>query len=111
MKTDRLPRWRSHVRVCLSDLPQFRLRTRPTLKALQYRVGMSKRPRARVFQPFHRGDDPAFDDRPRSGLGLYVSRKLAQVNQGSITLEGTKPGLGTCFALKLPRAKQPLNET
>lgn len=71
---------------------------------------MSKKQRVRVFQPFHPGDAPAFDDRPHSGLGLCVGRNLAEVNQGSLPVERTEPGPGTCFALKLQRAKQPLSE-
>ena len=67
-------------------------------------IGMSDVERARVFQPFHRTKDPAFSSVPGSGLGLYASRKLAEVNQGRLTLERSEPGVGTCFALDLPLA-------
>jgi two-component system, OmpR family, sensor histidine kinase MtrB len=67
-------------------------------------VGMSDRQRIRVFHPFHRGNDPAFGSVPGVGLGLYVSRQLAEANEGSLTLERTEPGLGTSFALNLPLA-------
>jgi signal transduction histidine kinase len=67
-------------------------------------VGMSDRHRVRVFHPFHRGNDPAFGSVPGVGLGLYVSRQLAEANEGSLTLERTEPGLGTSFALNLPLA-------
>jgi signal transduction histidine kinase len=68
-------------------------------------VGLSQSQRARVFHPFHRGSDPAFSDVPRSGLGLYVSRQLAEANGGSLTLERSEPGIGTAFALTLPLFK------
>jgi len=68
-------------------------------------VGMSEIERARVFRPFHRGNDPAFGSVPGSGLGLYVSRLLAEANKGELTLERTEVGLGTSFALNLPLAR------
>jgi signal transduction histidine kinase len=68
-------------------------------------VGMSESERARVFLPFHRGNDPAFGSVPGSGLGLYVSRQLAEANAGNLTLERTELGLGTSFALDLPLAR------
>jgi signal transduction histidine kinase len=67
-------------------------------------IGMSDVERARVFQPFHRTKDPTFSSVPGSGLGLYASRKLAEVNQGRLTLERSEPGVGTCFVLDLPLA-------
>lgn len=65
---------------------------------------MSERQRVRVFHPFHRGNDPEVGTVPGTGLGLYVSRLLAEANQGSLRLERTEPGLGTSFALDLPLA-------
>ncbi|TMD25409.1 MAG: hypothetical protein E6I92_12625, partial [Chloroflexi bacterium] len=58
-----------------------------------------------VFQPFHRTKDPAFKSVPGTGLGLYISHKLAEVNRGMLTLERTEPGVGSCFALDLPLAR------
>ena len=69
-------------------------------------VGMSESERARIFRPFHRGKDPAFGSVPGSGLGLYVSRQLAEANEGKLTLERTEVGLGTSFALDLPLARR-----
>ena len=68
-------------------------------------VGMSESERVRVFRPFHRGNDPAFGGVPGTGLGLYVSRQLAEANEGTLTLERTEVGLGTSFALNLPLAR------
>ena len=68
-------------------------------------VGMSEVERVRVFRPFHRGNDPAIGSVPGSGLGLYVSRQLAEANAGKLTLERTELGLGTSFALDLPLAR------
>lgn len=68
-------------------------------------VGMNEAERARVFRPFHRTTDPTFSEVPGAGLGLYSSRKLAEVNQGALRLERTEPGVGTCFVLDLPLAR------
>ncbi len=68
-------------------------------------VGMSDAERDRVFQPFHRTKNPTFSSVPGAGLSLYASRKLAEVNQGRLTLQRTEPGVGTAFALELPLAK------
>jgi signal transduction histidine kinase len=78
---------------------------RAIIQVVDNGVGLSEDERARVFHPFNRTSDPAFGGVPGSGLGLYVSRQLAEANQGSLTVERTEPGLGTCFALDLPLAK------
>ena len=90
--------------------PRLRLeasveRNRAVVRVIDNGVGMSGSERSRVFQPFHRTDDPAFSTVPGVGLGLYSSRMLAEANQGRLTLEKTEPGVGTCFALDLPLTK------
>jgi signal transduction histidine kinase len=78
---------------------------RAVVQVIDNGVGMSKTERIRVFQPFQRSNDPVFDSVPGSGLGLFVSRQLAEANKGVLTLERSEPGLGTCFELSLPVAK------
>ena len=56
----------------------------------------------RVFEPFWQGDSSG-RDRPKGvGLGLSVSRRLAQVLGGEITVVSTL-GQGSTFTLRLPR--------
>jgi signal transduction histidine kinase len=55
--------------------------------------------RDRVFQPFERFDP---DSGGGTGLGLSVSRRLAELLGGRLTLEDT-PGGGATFMLVLPR--------
>jgi signal transduction histidine kinase len=94
----------------VSRPPRLKLETvvngnRGVVRLTDNGVGMSSSERSRVFQPFHRTADPAFSRVPGVGLGLYSSRILAEANQGTLTLEKTEPGVGTCFALDLPLTK------
>jgi signal transduction histidine kinase len=60
--------------------------------------GLSKEQQARVFEKFERlgrsGDGG-------SGLGLYISRRLARAMDGELTVESA-PGQGARFILELP---------
>ena len=80
-------------------------RDRAVVHIIDNGVGMSESERGRAFRPFHRTKDPAFSGIPGAGLGLYTSRKLAELNQGRLTLEKTEPGVGSCFALDLPLSR------
>lgn len=65
-------------------------------------VGIAADQRDRVFDRFHRTTDPAFHNVPGTGLGLYISRQLAEGHAGSLVIESSEPGAGTVFALALP---------
>jgi signal transduction histidine kinase len=54
-----------------------------------------------IFDELQRGDDVG--DAEGVGLGLYLSRVLADAQGGSITVDST-PGEGSCFTVTLPRA-------
>lgn len=67
-------------------------------------AGIAPDKQDRIFEPYERGvgsDGPA-----GLGLGLYISRQLAEVHEGSLTLE-SKPGEGSVFSLTLPRRDAP----
>ncbi|MRW91118.1 response regulator [Duganella sp. FT80W] len=66
--------------------------------------GIAPDKQARIFEPYERGvgaDAPA-----GLGLGLYISRQLAEVHEGTLTLQ-SKPGEGAVFSLTLPRRDAP----
>jgi signal transduction histidine kinase len=42
---------------------------------------------------------------PGVGLGLHISRQLAEHNGGSLIIESSTLGVGTVFALALPLAR------
>jgi signal transduction histidine kinase len=60
--------------------------------------------RERIFQQFYRVEDQAQGYPPGTGLGLFISRALAERNGGRLDLEWSEPGVGSRFALRLPLA-------
>jgi two-component system sensor histidine kinase KdpD len=54
----------------------------------------------RIFQAFYRHADSA-PDVGRAGLGLSIARRLAEIQQGSLSYE-PRPGGGSIFVLRLP---------
>jgi len=62
----------------------------------------------RIFDKFVRGDNAtAYDDIGQGlGLGLHVSKRLAELMQGGIRLQSV-PGKGSRFSVELPLAGTP----
>jgi signal transduction histidine kinase len=58
--------------------------------------------RERIFQQFYRVDDPGDSYPAGTGLGLFISRALAERYGGSLELEWSEPGVGSRFTLRLP---------
>jgi len=65
--------------------------------------GISMADQQRLFQSFAQVESGSKRRVEGTGLGLYVSRKLAELQGGAITLQSA-PGQGSCFTLQLPRA-------
>jgi C4-dicarboxylate-specific signal transduction histidine kinase len=61
--------------------------------------GVAPALRERVFEPFFSTKEGA-----PGGLGLAISRRIAEEAGGSLRVEGLASG-GSCFALKLPSAR------
>jgi signal transduction histidine kinase len=67
-------------------------------------IGISQQDQARLFQRFARGTDAMVAEKPGTGLGLYLSRGLAEQMGGSLDLGSSQPGKGSTFVLRLPAA-------
>jgi len=64
-------------------------------------VGIDERTRAKLFQRFSQGDDSTARRHGGTGLGLEISRSLARLMGGDITVD-SDPGRGSRFEVRLP---------
>jgi signal transduction histidine kinase len=60
---------------------------------------------SRLFEKFFRADRPEVHNARGTGLGLYITRNLVELQGGTIDVEST-PGEGTTFTFTLPLAKE-----
>jgi signal transduction histidine kinase len=65
-------------------------------------IGISVQDLARLFQPFTQIDPSLTRRHGGTGLGLYISSRLAALLQGRIEVQSA-PGQGSVFSLVLPR--------
>jgi signal transduction histidine kinase len=67
-------------------------------------LGMDRETREKAFSLFFssKGSEG-------TGLGLFISNKIAQVHGGSITIE-SEPGVGSKFIIALPRNRKIVQE-
>ncbi|MDQ6713082.1 MAG: MASE1 domain-containing protein [Candidatus Dormibacteraeota bacterium] len=70
-------------------------------------AGIPATEQERVFEQFHRTNDPAFRGVAGTGLGLYIGRQLAEGHGGSLAIESSTPEEGTVFVLALPSVAVP----
>jgi PAS domain S-box-containing protein len=69
-------------------------------------IGIAERDRERIFHPFEQAE-PTFPHRYGGlGLGLSISRALAELHEGSLELFSDGPGHGATFQLTLPTIQE-----
>ncbi len=64
-------------------------------------IGMTEQQLAVVFRPFEQADSSTTRNFGGTGLGLTISRRLAELLGGSIDVHST-PGVGSTFILEIP---------
>lgn len=69
--------------------------------------GISSHDQKKLFKRFQRIDTKK--QHPGTGLGLYISQKIARRMNGDIWIEKSEPEKGTTFAISLPLAKKQKN--
>ena len=67
-------------------------------------IGIALGIQSKLFQPFVQGDSSATRRHSGTGLGLYLSRRLAELMGGRLHLHSDGEGLGTRLVLELPLA-------
>jgi signal transduction histidine kinase len=74
-------------------------------------IGIAEQKIAQLFQPFTQleaeGGNPYTRQRSGAGLGLSISRHLAHMMGGDITVE-SRPQRGSTFTLWLPSVNTPI---
>jgi PAS domain S-box-containing protein len=68
-------------------------------------IGIAPEHQAAVFEPFHQVESGMTRTVGGTGLGLTISRRLARLMGGDLTLESS-PGVGSVFTLWLPAAAE-----
>jgi PAS domain S-box-containing protein len=68
-------------------------------------IGIAPEHQATVFEPFHQVQSGTTRTAGGTGLGLTISRRLARLMGGDLTLEST-PGVGSVFTLWLPATSE-----
>jgi len=77
---------------------------KPTMQfdILDTGIGMTEEEAARMFHPFTQADSSTARRFGGTGLGLTISKRLAQMQGGEISIVQTQPGAGTQLRLTLP---------
>jgi PAS domain S-box-containing protein len=87
-----------HVTVSLDEKMGVRLQVKDT------GIGISKEDLPRLFNAFEQGDSGFAKRQQGTGLGLALTKKIIELQQGSISVE-SEPGKGSTFTVILPSAQ------
>jgi len=79
----------------------------PGLIVEDHGIGIPRDKQEKIFERFYRIDDPNLGPQPGTGLGLFISRELAERHGGSLIVERSEAGKGSIFVLRLPAATAP----
>ncbi len=64
-------------------------------------IGMTDEQQKKLFQPFQQADTSTTRQYGGTGLGLYISKKIIEILQGTISVESIY-GKGSTFSFRLP---------
>jgi PAS domain S-box-containing protein len=70
-------------------------------------IGIEPAQMEHLFQPFVQGDSATTRNYGGTGLGLALSRRLAQALGGDVTLESSEPRKGTSFVIEVKAEPAP----
>jgi signal transduction histidine kinase len=69
-------------------------------------IGISKADQAKIFREFQQVDQGPGQREEGTGLGLALTRRLALLHGGDVTVE-SEPGRGSVFTIRLPARPRP----
>jgi signal transduction histidine kinase len=78
----------------------------PEVRVSDNGLGIPESAKERIFDQFYRVDNKDFGYPAGTGLGLFISRRLAERHGGELFLERSAPGEGSVFVLRLRRASR-----
>jgi signal transduction histidine kinase len=67
-------------------------------------IGIAPEDQRRLFERFYRAENAVERQVPGTGLGLYISRAIAEAHEGRLTVR-SEVGRGSTFRLELPLAQ------
>lgn len=76
------------------------------LEVQDYGIGIQKEKQHLIFKPFQQVDESIERRRQGTGLGLALTKHLAELHGGTVSFS-SEIGQGSCFVLKLPMVKDP----
>ena len=81
---------------------RMKARNRVSVQILDNGAGVPSDIRREIFKMFYRGGNELERKQKGTGLGLYISRTLAQILKGNITVHERPDGPGSIFEVELP---------
>ena len=95
-----------HGDIILSSKPDSVSPDHFTIAVSDTGIGMTSEQKSRIFEPFAQADTTIKNRFGGTGLGLDISRHLAHLMGGNLTVE-SEPGRGATFTLRLPTRLPP----
>jgi len=80
------------------------------LRIIDTGIGIKEEGLDNLFKMFYRDKGAQKIMTSGSGLGLYIARKIAQANNGSLVAESAGEGLGSTFTLRIPLGQKEKQE-
>lgn len=73
-----------------------------TIEMRDFGMGLDADDLEQIFMPYQRASSATDSSIPGMGLGLFISRNIAEHHNGSLTAESNGPDTGTTFKLWIP---------
>jgi len=83
-----------------------RKRDHAEISVIDQGIGMTEVECAQVFEKFTRADRPEVRQVSGTGLGLYITKSLVEMQHGQVWVQ-SEPGKGSVFVLSLPLTPEP----